>query len=65
MTNLDSIFNSREWGTRVHLWQIHVDLWQNQYHIVKFKNKIKFKKKVSLKLNIQKTETSVASGPVT
>ena len=24
-----------EWGTRVHLWQIHVDVWQNQYNIVK------------------------------
>ena len=33
------------WGTRVHPWQIHVDVWQNQYNIVKFKNKIKFKKK--------------------
>ena len=22
------------WGTRVHLWQIHVDVWQNQYNIV-------------------------------
>ena len=21
------------WGTRVHLWQIHVDVWQNQYNI--------------------------------
>ena len=21
-------------GTRVHLWQIHVDVWQNQYNIV-------------------------------
>ena len=30
------------WGTRVHLWQIHV-VWQNQYNIVKLKNKI-FKK---------------------
>ena len=29
------------WGTRVYLWQIHVDIWQNQYNIVKFKNKIK------------------------
>ena len=27
------------------LWQIHFDIWQNQYNIVKFKNKIKFKKK--------------------
>ena len=32
------------WGTRVYLWQIHVDIWQNQYNIVKLKNKIKFKK---------------------
>ena len=23
------------WGTRVHLWWIHVDIWQNQYNIVK------------------------------
>ena len=23
------------WGTRIHLWQIHVDVWQNQYNIVK------------------------------
>jgi len=22
-------------GTRVHLWWIHVDVWQNQYNIVK------------------------------
>ena len=26
---------SSGWGTRVHLWQIHVDVWQNQYNIVK------------------------------
>ena len=26
-------------------WRIHFDIWQNQYNIVKFKNKIKFKKK--------------------
>ena len=29
------------WGTRVYLWQIHVDIWQNQYNIVKLKIKIK------------------------
>ena len=23
------------WGTRVHPWQIYVDVWQNQYNIVK------------------------------
>ena len=28
------------WGTRVYLWRIHVDIWQNQYNIVKLKNKI-------------------------
>ena len=33
------------WGTPVYLWQIHFNIWQNQYNIVKFKNKIKFKKK--------------------
>ena len=22
------------WGTRVHPWLIHVDVWQNQYNIV-------------------------------
>ena len=34
------------WGTCVYLWWIHVDIWQNQYNIVKLKNKIKFKKKL-------------------
>ena len=29
------------WGTHVCLWRIHFDVWQNQYNIVKFKNKIK------------------------
>ena len=23
------------WGTRVYLWWIHVDVWQNQYNIIK------------------------------
>ena len=23
------------WGTQVHPWKIHVDVWQNQYNIVK------------------------------
>ena len=32
------------WGTHVYLWQIHFDIWQNQYSIVKL-NIIKFKKK--------------------
>ena len=28
----------------VSLWRIHFDIWQNQYNIVKLKNKIKLKK---------------------
>ena len=32
------------WGTHVYLWQIHFDVWQNQYNTAKLKNKIKFKK---------------------
>src|SRR5574337_835795 len=36
------------WGTHVYLWQIHFDIWQNQYNIVKL-NKIKLKKKKSRK----------------
>ena len=32
------------WGTHVYLWWIHFDILQNQYNIVKFKNKIKLKK---------------------
>ena len=49
------------WGTHVYLWRIHFDIWQNLYNYVKFKNKIKLKKK---KLNIQKTNI-MASGPTT
>ena len=30
------------WGTHVHLWWIHVNVWQNQYSIVK-QNKVKIK----------------------
>ena len=26
------------WGTHVYLWWMHVDIWQNQYNIVKLKN---------------------------
>ena len=32
------------WGTQVYLWWIHFDIWQNQYNIIKLKNKIKWKK---------------------
>ena len=33
------------WGTHVYLWRIHFDIWQNEYNYVKFKNKIKKKKR--------------------
>ena len=32
------------WRTHVYLWWIHFVIWQNQYNIVKLKNKTKFKK---------------------
>ena len=32
------------WGTRVYLWPIHFDIWQNQYNIVKLKKKRKERK---------------------
>ena len=34
------------WGTCVHPWQMHVDVWQNQYNIFNInRNKIIFKKR--------------------
>ena len=48
------------WGTHVCLWWIHFNIWQNQYNIVKLKNKIKFKyvyiieKNINLKIYILK-----------
>ena len=44
------------WGTRVYLWRIHVDIWQNQYNIVKLKNKIRRLKKKSDGLENLKSE---------
>ena len=44
----------------MHLWRIHVDIWQNQYNIVKLKNKIKKKKrkvKVKSLSRVQPSET--------
>ena len=34
------------WGTHVCLWQIHFDIWQNQYNILKFKKLFKFMHKI-------------------
>ena len=44
------------WGTRVYLWRIHVDIWQNQYNIVKFKNKAK---KIFKQRNIHNVKSEV------
>ena len=41
-----------------YLWRIHFDIWQNQYNIVKFKNKIKFLKK---RMKKKKTEHIASS----
>ena len=35
------------WGTHVYLWRIHFDIWQNQYNIVKLKDKKKKKKETA------------------
>ena len=32
-------------GTHVYMWWIHFDIWQNQYNIVKLKNKNKKKER--------------------
>ena len=42
------------WGTHVYLWRIHFDIWQNQYNIVKLKNKIIIKKRTKMEIKIQK-----------
>ena len=41
------------WGTRAYPWRIHVDIWQNQYNIVKLKKK---KKKIILKKKKKKVD---------
>ena len=40
------------WETHMYLWWIHFDVWQNQYNIVKLKNKIK--KTIFNKIKIKK-----------
>ena len=48
-------------GTHVHSWQIHVNVWQNQYSIVK-QNKVKIKiKKIISKINFKKELSRVFS----
>ena len=40
-TQRDDTEEGSGWGTRVYLWRIHVDIWQNQHNIVKLKTKNK------------------------
>jgi len=51
------------WGTHVYLWRIHFDIRQNQYNIVKLKNKIKYKaipkKKKRTKINKEQNSTAL------
>ena len=47
------------WGAHVYLWWIHFDIWQNQYNIVKFKNKIK---KILKNKEKNKVDTSYSEG---
>ena len=55
------------WGTRVCLWRVHFDIWQNQYNIVKFKNKIKKKKRKNqinnLTLHLKQLEKEEQKNP--
>ena len=48
------------WGTRVHPWRMHVDVWQNQYNIVKLKNNDN-NKKTKKKLN-KREQLSIEDG---
>ena len=48
------------WGTHVYLWWIHVDIWQNQYNIVKLKKKRKETKKKK-KRKVQKKKKKISS----
>ena len=53
------------WGTRVYLWRIHVDIWQNQYNIVNLKNKIKYiKRKKESDKKKKKKDCMKNQGPV-
>ena len=47
------------------MWWIHVDIWQNQYNIVKLKNKIKLKKNKKTKKQQPATDMcGIPEGPV-
>ena len=52
------------WGTRVYLWQIHFDIWQNQYNIVKLNKKIKNEWTVVLEKTLESPLDSKEIQPV-
>ena len=47
------------WGTHVYLWRIHFDIWQNQYNIIKLKNKIKLTRPKKKKTNKTTTKSHI------
>ena len=53
------------WGMHVYLWQIHFDIWPNQYNIVKL-NKIKLKKYIYVLKHIIRVKKlkDISSGPL-
>ena len=50
-------------ATHIYLWRIHVDIWQNQYNIVKLKNKKK--KETNKKKDVHVTYLLFSKGSVT
>jgi len=52
------------WGTCVCLWWIHFDIWQNQYNIVKFKNKINLQDRERRPQNMASCEECLFGGEI-
>ena len=51
------------WGTRVHPWRLHVDVWQNQYNIVNLKNNNKKNKRICLTVQGTQVQSLVWEDP--
>ena len=58
--SMEYIKEGSGWGTRVYLWQIHVDIWQNQYNIVKLIKNNNNKKKTQRSLRAPTKENALA-----
>ena len=53
------------WGTHAYLWRIHFDIWENQYNIVKSKNKIQLKtKKKNVYIYVKKKKRKKRLGTI-